>query len=194
MGLFDFLKPKKTDHPPEMEEAIKKIALVAFPGGPKQIEEETGQLHALLRGRLSKDDAKRLLTRTKALLVIAKEDRSEERITSSIVANTEGRLTQHEAQLVYQFLTGMSGPAHSGGDGSSREKAVVINATSSLTGIPAEYEWIEARYGKEDEAWTVQMRLQSSDAGKSYETFVIELQDGTERTIHFDISSFYERF
>lgn len=44
---------------------MQRIALVTFPGGEKQIREETGQLYALLRGKLTKDEAKRLLTRTK---------------------------------------------------------------------------------------------------------------------------------
>lgn len=193
MGLFDFLKQKKPEMSPELQETMQKVSSMAFPGGSEQIEEETGQLHALLRGRLNKDEAKRLLTRTKALLIIA-HDHSEERITHSILAATGGKLTQHEARLVFQFLTGRSGPLHSGGDGSSRDTAVVINATSSITGIRAEYEWIEARYGQQNTEWTVKTRFHGGHAGKAFETFVIELRDGAERTIHFDISSFYGRF
>lgn len=121
MGLFDFLKQKKPEMSPELQETMQKVSSMAFPGGSEQIEEETGQLHALLRGRLNKDEAKRLLTRTKALLIIA-QDHSEERITHSILAATGG------------------------------------------------------------------------NADKAFETFVIELRDGSERTIHFDISSFYGRF
>lgn len=193
MGLFDFLKQNKPEMSPEVQETMQKVSSMAFPGGSEQMEEETGQLHALLRGHLNRDEAKRLLTRTKALLIIA-QDQSEERITHSILAATGGKLTQHEARLVFQFLTGTSGPLHSGGDGSSRDRAVVINATSSITGIRAEYEWIEARYGKQDIEWTVKTRFHGGNADKAFETFVIQLRDGSERTIHFDISLFYKRF
>jgi hypothetical protein len=195
MGLFDFLKPKQTPKPPpETQKQMQMIALAAFPGGEKQIQEETAQLHALLRGKLTNDEAKRLLTRTKALLIIS-EDKSKERIVPSIVASTGNKLTPHEGFLAYQFFTGVSGDLFAGGDGSSTAQAVVINATSSSVGINAEYKWIESRYGARDKDWTIEMRMHGgSDDGKSYETFYIKLADGTPKTIVFDISSFYGRF
>jgi hypothetical protein len=195
MGFFDFLRPKRNPAiPAGAEEALKQVAFAAFPGGPKQIEEETLQLHALLRGKLSKEEAKRLLTRTKALLVIS-EDKSKERIVPSIVISSGNKLTEHEGFLAYQFFTGISGDLYGGGDGSSETSAVVINATSSSVGIQAEYKWIETKYGPREKAWTVEMRMHgSSKDGKSYETFNIKLSDGTLKTVVFDISSFYGRF
>lgn len=80
-----------------------------------------------------------------------------------------------------------------GGDGTSRESAVVINATSSAVGIPAEYEWIEARFGERGSAWDVHLRFHGGLPEKYYETFVIELADGTLHTIHFDITAFFGR-
>lgn len=195
MGLFNFLKPKQTPElPPDLQKQMQQIALAAFPGGDKQIQEETAQLHALLRGKLTKDEAKNLLTRTKALLIIS-DDKSKERIVPSIVASTGNKLTQHEGFLAYQFFTGVSGDLYAGNDGSSTQEAVVINATSSSVGIDAEYKWIESRYGAQDKDWTIEMRMHGgSDDGKSYETFHIKLADGTPKTIVFDISSFYGRF
>jgi len=193
MGFFDFLKPKQKTNP-ALDAMMQKVALVAFPGGPAQIREESLQLHALLGGRLSHDEAGHLLRKTKALLVIS-EDKSDDRIVRSILLTTNGKLTSHEAKLVYVFLTGISGPRHSGGDGSSPEKAVIINATSTVAGIAAEYSWIEERYGKRDVAWTVRMRSHGTRPdGKSIETFVIALANGAELGIHFDISAFYGRF
>lgn len=195
MGLFDFLKPKKNPKlSPEMKEQMQRIAILAFPGGESQIREEAAQLHALLRGKLTKDEAKHLLTRTKALLVIA-EDKSKERIVDSIVASTGKKLTQHEGFLAYQFFTGVSGELFAGGDGSSTDKAVIINATTSSVGINAEYTWIESQYGALDKDWTIEMRMHgASDNGKPYETFNIKLADGTPKTIVFDVSFFYGRF
>lgn len=195
MGLFDFLKPKQAPKlPPDLQKQMQRIALAAFPGGEKQIQEETAQLHALLRGKLTKDEAKKLLTRTKALLIIS-DDKSKERIVPSIVASTGNKLTHHEGVLAYQFFTGVSGDLYAGGDGSTAQSAVVINATSSSAGINAEYKWIESRYGTRDKDWTIEMRMHGgSDDGKSYETFQIKLADGAPKTIVFDISSFYGRF
>jgi hypothetical protein len=195
MGLFDFFKPKqKTAIPHGAEKVLQQVAFAAFPGGNKQIEEEALQLHALLRGKLSKDEAKKLLTRTKALLVIS-EDKSKERIVPSIVISTGNKLTEHEGFLAYQFFTGVSGDLYGGGDGSSESSAVVVNATSNSVGIQAEYKWIESKYGPKEKAWTIQMRTHgTSEGGKSYETFNIKLADGSLETVVFDISSFYGRF
>lgn len=195
MGLFDFFKAKSPpNRSSELEQQMQLISLAAFPGGKQQIEEEAAQLHALLRGKLTKDEAKRLLARTKALLVIS-EDKSKERIVPSIVAAAGNKLTQHEGFLAYQFFTGSAGELFSGGNGSCTESAVVINATSSLAGISAEYQWISNQYGRRDQDWKVVSRSHgSSDDGKYYETFHVELTGGARRTIVFDISSFFGRF
>jgi len=117
MGLLDFFKPKrKRNFPPELQKQMDMAALMAFPGGEEQIREETGQLHALLRGKLSKNEARHLLRRTKTLLIIA-QDKSKERIVPSIVNATECKLTNHEALLAFQFFTGVSGDLYGGGEG-----------------------------------------------------------------------------
>jgi hypothetical protein len=104
VGLFDRFKTKKPELPAEARDMLAKVAVAAFPGGSKQIEEESAQLHALLHGRLNRADARELLTKTKALLLFMK-DKSETSILPIIEARTSGKLTQDEARLVYQFLT-----------------------------------------------------------------------------------------
>jgi hypothetical protein len=37
---------------------------------------------------------------------------------------------------------------YSGGDGESVERAVIVNATSSAIGIPAEYEFVTSKLGR----------------------------------------------
>ncbi len=98
---------------------------------------------------MTREESGKLLYRTRALLVIA-EDKSEARITASILRSTNGKLTQHEAHLVYTFLTGSSGPVITGGDGSSAESAVVINVTSTMIGVSEEYSYVERVCGKRD--------------------------------------------
>jgi hypothetical protein len=87
-------------------------------------------------------------------------------------------------------------PLYAGGDGSSPHEAIVINASSSATGISAEYKWLESRYGSLNKDWEIIVRMHGSVdgiRGKTFEFFDIKLADGTEKTIVFDISSFFGR-
>lgn len=192
-ALNNFRKQQESDLPQEKEEITSMLSFLLFPGGAKQIEEQAGQLHILLQGDLGKEEVKELLVRAKELLLVS-ENLSEEWMTQSIIEGTCGRLTQDDAQLVYQFVTGISGPACSGRDGSSRGNAVVINAKSSIAGIRAEYDWLEALYGKKGEAWKLKSQCVAQDKAGPYDIFVIELRDGKERTIYFDIGAFFGSF
>ena len=195
MGLFDFLKPKRTPKlPSELQNQVDIIAYASFPGGEKQIASETDELYILLKGKLSKNDTKKLLKRTKALLMIA-EDKSKGRITRSIIASTNQKLNYQDAFLAYKFFTGISGDIYSGGEGTSQEDAIIINCTQTTVGVSAEYEWIEYKYGKRDTDWTLEIQYNgNSNDGKVYDTLTINLSDGTSKTIIFDITSFYGRF
>jgi hypothetical protein len=193
MSFFGLFKSSKPQFSTEAQDKIETVARIAFPEGEKQVVEETDQLHALLRGRLQKAEARKLLTGAKALLVVAK-DKSEARMVPWIQSTANGKLTTHECKIVYQFLTGILGDLYGGNDGSTREKAVVINATSSLAGIDAEYRWLSQKFGEENKDWFVDMRMHGDHGGRSYETFALTMSDGTSRSVHFDISSFYGRF
>jgi hypothetical protein len=82
----------------------------------------------------------------------------------------------------------------SGGTGETAENAVVINATSSLQGIPAEYAYVEQHCGKEDEDWTLDAQMQTSQNGREYDVLTVTLKQGGTRTFWFDITSFYGKF
>ena len=195
MGFFDKFKNKDKKNMRDVNKAIKDIALKAFPGGQKQIEDETEGLYIELICALDREETKKLLLRTKSLFFIS-ENTSLERITTSIKNSTEGKLTEAKAIDTYNYIIrSIEGKLYSGGDGASQGGAVIINANDSTTGIPAEYKWVERRYGKKEIDWTLELRFHgSSDSGKSFETFNIKLKDGTDKTIVFDISSFYGKF
>src|SRR5262245_7954081 len=131
MGLFDFLKSKLRPQalPRELQAKMQWISLSAFPGGEEQIANESAQLQSLFRDKLTVDEAKDILTRAKNLLVIA-DDKSATRVVPSIVVYSNGKLTERDANMAYELMTGVSGDLYSGGDGSSRESAVVIKATN----------------------------------------------------------------
>jgi len=191
MGFFDFLRPKTPAIPLGLKAKMDLMAMTMFPGGQQQIAAETAQLHKLFSDKITVAEAKHILTRAKALLFVS-EDKSAERVVPSIIVYSDGKLTRQDACLAYQFLTGVSGDLYSGGDGSCPEKAVVINATNSISGIDAEYKWIEKFYGKRNKDWKVLTRMHgSNENGKSHETFEIECIDGRRAKIVFDISAFY---
>jgi hypothetical protein len=196
MGLFDFLKPKKPikrELPPEVAESFQKLTQIAFPGGPEQIEREADQLHALLQGKLGAAEAKHLLTKIKLFLLIW-EDKSRENITREILEATQRKLSPAEASSAYQFLSGMPDDLYSGGEGTSKDDAVIINSANTTDGIHAEYKWLERRFGKKGIHWTTESRSHGSlDDGRSFEIFSIKLRDGTMHDVEFDITSFYKR-
>ena len=69
MGFLDFLRPKRSDEREQLDAAFKKMFQVAFPLGEAQVESETDRLHFEMEGRLSRDDAKKLLVRQQNLWV-----------------------------------------------------------------------------------------------------------------------------
>ena len=93
MGLFDRFKSKKAEPPGELEEMMRRMNAMAFPGGEAQIEKESDEIYKLLAGKVSREDAKYILTRSKSLLVIS-EDKSEQRIATSIHQSAGGKLTK----------------------------------------------------------------------------------------------------
>ena len=79
-------------------------------------------------------------------------------------------------------------------DGSSAEKAVVINETSSSRGIPAEYAYIEQVFSRRGLDYEIKMQAQISQGGCDYDVLTIEMNDGTVRDFWFDITSFFGKF
>jgi hypothetical protein len=79
-------------------------------------------------------------------------------------------------------------------DGSTAEKAVVINAISSQIGIPAEYTYLERVCGKRDKDWSLIEQRQIDQNGREYDVLEIEMKDGSVRSYWFDITSFFGRW
>jgi hypothetical protein len=172
---------------------MEQMSRFAFPGGRDQIEREARQLQEALGGRLSLRGAVLVLAKTKALMIMG-SDKSEEGIVRSTVASTQGKLTEDDARVLFRFITGLTGPMYAGGDGSSLQNAVFINTTAALVGIPAEYDWITKHYGQRDKSWRLKRQALLSLEDKSFDAITIELADGSERTVYFDIRAFFRTF
>jgi len=79
-----------------------------------------------------------------------------------------------------------------GGDGSGASSPVVVTAGNSTAGVEAEYRYLEHRYGARGIAWQpVRQRLIGGVNGVYLDVITIRLQDGSEVTLHFDITSFF---
>jgi hypothetical protein len=170
---------------------LEKIRLrFSFPRGQKQIEEESGQICSLLGGRFGLDEARDILVRAKVSLVGA-TDISEDGVIGTITTALGNKLTLDEARVLFQFFAGRSGPLFTGGDGSSRDRAVVVNSKLTSMGIPAEYGWIHAHYGTPGGDWIHKGQSLIETGEKKLDEIVIELRDGSQRAIYFDVSSFF---
>jgi len=100
---------------------------------------------------------------------------------------------------IFNFLKKEQSPVlntnlFSGGDGSSEQNAVIIKATSTLNGIPAEYEFIQAKFDKKGSDWELQQQTQYNNNSKNYDIAEIKLSNGTIKKIYYDITNFFGKF
>ncbi len=83
---------------------------------------------------------------------------------------------------------------YSGGSGEAIEDAVIINATSSLVGIPAEYHYISSECGRRKVDWTLNLQEHIEKNGRHYDVLTVVLKSGEVRKYYFDITKFYGKF
>jgi PBP1b-binding outer membrane lipoprotein LpoB len=75
-------------------------------------------------------------------------------------------------------------------DGSSFEKAIVINEKNAMSGVNAEYAWIKQKYpGSKIKG---QYLVKHKD--QPYDVIEIITTDGKEKSIFFNISNFFGKF
>ena len=69
----------------------------------------------------------------------------------------------------------------------------MIDATTSMAGVPAEYAWLKKRFGVQEQDWSVDLRsLGRNDQGRTIETFRLKLKGGAKIDVHFDITGFHQ--
>lgn len=73
-----------------------------------------------------------------------------------------------------------------------RGDCVVIHAPDSATGVPLEYEYLEAKFGVQDRDWRVLgQRLERLESGGWADVVEIAPAGGGRRELRFDISAFF---
>ena len=76
---------------------------------------------------------------------------------------------------------------YSGGDGRTRETAVVVGTKSHRGGVASEYSWIRHHY---PDAKHLHQALTRPIDGKRYDVLTIQPKDGGEVELWFDITAF----
>ena len=91
---------------------------------------------------------------------------------------------------------GLPGVHYEGGDGSTRESAIIVRgAVSELEGIAATFGWMHEHLGAKDEEWRLVTHASGIDGDRKIDTFHVVLRRGETRHIYFDVSeSFGKRF
>jgi hypothetical protein len=72
-------------------------------------------------------------------------------------------------------------------DGTSFEKAIVINAKNEMDGVNAEYSWLRSYFP----GYKMKSQSLSSKGSKSYDVLHFLTSEGKEMTIYFDITKFF---
>jgi hypothetical protein len=77
-----------------------------------------------------------------------------------------------------------------GGDGLSKNTAVIVKALNEARGVSSEYAWIASRYpGAKPMS---QLLTAKDDDGKTYDVITVNTSEGAKIVLWFDISAMYE--
>ena len=83
---------------------------------------------------------------------------------------------------------------YKGGDGTNKEKAVIIlGANNEFEGVDAEYIWLEEKFGEQDVNWELIFQELIVEESKQYDILRIKFSSGEIKEYWFDISDFYGR-
>ena len=87
-------------------------------------------------------------------------------------------------------VAGSTASSSNEADGSSFEKAIVINEKTETKGIDAEYAWIKKNYP----GYKMRSQSLSHKGKKSYDIIHIETSDNKLVDLYFDITKFFGKF
>ncbi|MBS4033445.1 MAG: hypothetical protein KGZ85_03185 [Ignavibacterium sp.] len=77
-----------------------------------------------------------------------------------------------------------------GGDGSTKEKAIIILANSEYEGVSAEWDYLQDKFG----TWDLEEQTFLEDGNRRYDIMKIIYHLGQKRKeVWFDVSDFYGR-
>lgn len=80
-----------------------------------------------------------------------------------------------------------------GGNGESREKAIVVKCDDGLMGMLSLNGYINEMHGRRGVDWFPESSIQCGGNGREYSLRIIKLKDGTEKKYWFDITSYFPK-
>ena len=81
-----------------------------------------------------------------------------------------------------------------GGDGSSMEKAIVIEgALNESEGVGAEYDYLDLLFGPQGSGWQLEQQSLLSEGGRYYDEMAI-VHGGVQASYYFDITAFFGKW
>ena len=81
---------------------------------------------------------------------------------------------------------------YSNNTGNTIKDAIVISDVESHTeGINAEYSYIEEQFGEKGVDWNLVKQFLLSEENQYYDQVIIQLKDGTDVNIYFNITEFF---
>lgn len=175
--------------PPVVADVIQSLHRALFPGGQDQIRQEAATIREICHGKMEQTAAEQLLRAIRFLLVAA-DDKSERRIKGSIRMRVDAELTDSEVDGVYRFMTGDTEDAYGGGDG-TQENPIVVNHTTTMRGVAAEYAYLARKYGTQWVDWECLLQRVGTLGTRTVDVLSIRLKDGSEREVYFDVTRFY---
>ena len=98
-------------------------------------------------------------------------------------------MQEQQSEPVYSASPPFASERYSGGNGLSKETAVVLGAKSSYSGVPSEYAWIRHHYPGSK---PLLQSLTPWDNEKRYDIIEIATKDGDKVVLWFDISEMYK--
>jgi len=192
MGFFDFFKGKSRAES-EVDVLREKLMKDVFPGGSVEVTKYARSIRTIFNNKLTALECEAFVRGSKTLIHIA-EDKTSERIVPSMMHRANGKVTEEEAYQAYIYLSN-GGISYSGGNGLNRNNPIIITASTSLMGIPAEYAYLKKQFGEEGKDWEMTLKiLLKSEQGRQVESFALKLANGSEVNIFFDITSFFGKY
>lgn len=84
---------------------------------------------------------------------------------------------------------------YEGGGGDSLQTAVIIKgAPDHFSGIKAEYDYIETKFGRKNVDWQLVRQSLIREGGRAYDRMEIRLPDGSRKELYFDLTEFFGKF
>jgi len=191
VALYFFVKKIKKKN--SIDTVFNKMHAFIFPEGEKQINKESSQICVASDGKLSTKESQKLLFWAKSFFEIS-DNHVPEDMAMSIKERTLGVLDLQEAERIRKIIASFPTKLYSGGDGTSFEKRVIVNANYADDGIIAIYRWIDKIFGKQYTFWDFESHV--IIFGQDYSSYVqksiIKLKKNNQTIeIFFDMTKFY---